>query len=102
MKAWLFLIFAHVAVCTVAAYLFQHRETTHVEHSPVIDTTTESEALAGQRSFLMASTRQTTTFPGPLILYAIVGFLALLIGGAMDLYSFLRSPPPALNHATKG
>gem|GEM_PF-6115032 len=102
MKAWLFLIVAHVAICVVAAYLFQHRETTHVDHSPVIDTTTETEALAGQGSFLMASTHQTITFPGSLLLYAVVGLLALLIGGAMDLYSFLHSPPPALNHATKG
>jgi hypothetical protein len=102
MKAWLFLIVAHVTICLVAGYLFQHRETAHVDHSPVIDTTTEAEALAGQESFLMTSTHQTVTVPGPLILYAVVGLLALLIGGAMDLYSFLRSSPQAMNHATKG
>jgi hypothetical protein len=92
MKAWLFLIVAHLAVCVLAGYLFQHRETTNVDHSPIIGTTTGTEAAKGERSFLMATTEQTITFPGLLILYAIVGFLALLIGGAIDLFAYLRSP----------
>jgi len=108
MKAWLFLLVAHVAICAVAAYLFQHRETTHVDHSPVVETTTETQAPAGERSLWMPTTNQTITyhqtitFPGPLIFYAVIGLLALMIGGAFDLYSFLRSPPPALNPSTKG
>jgi hypothetical protein len=94
MKVLAILTIVHLLVCATAGYLFRVRVSeTHQEFHPAIDMTTDEERARGEAKFLMAQTHIVFRPPTVVLIYGLVGLLALLAAFGYKLYQpfFSRS-----------